>query len=208
MGSRKLPFIAIDVVDPGACHCGSSYNAFSSLLAFSQSRPTVRTVTPKNGRDLVHMQADEVAQFDDLSETLVEPRQAPSAASMRENLVGGACRLDEALIQRHRLHMVAALRGARLACVVDEDLAHCSRRDGEEVIAVVPVDLSRAEQLEVCLVDERGRVQCHEAMPITQPRTRHGSQFFVHEAHEIVRRSAITIANVVEQVGNRAAWHA
>ena len=45
------------------------------------------------------------------------------------------------------------------ACVVDEDASHHLRRDGEEMTAVLPVDLALAEQLDVCLVDDHGGLE-------------------------------------------------
>jgi hypothetical protein len=43
--------------------------------------------------------------------------------------------------------------------VLDQHLAHGARGGGEEVRAVLPVDLARVDQLEVGLVDQRGRLQ-------------------------------------------------
>ena len=43
--------------------------------------------------------------------------------------------------------------------IVDEDAAHQASGDGEEVRTVLPIDPALVDQLQVDLVDERGRLR-------------------------------------------------
>ena len=68
------------------------------------------------------------------------------------------------VVERTRATATAAVLVALIpARVVDEDAAHQRRRDREEMRAVLPVDVALAEQFEVGLADEGGRLQRADA---------------------------------------------
>lgn len=88
--------------------------------------------------------------------------------------------------------------------VVDQDLAHGPRRNGEEVPAIRRGDGSAAYQFEVCFVDQRS---WHERMagPLRPERVLGGEpELSVDERKKLVERGGIAVADAGEQLGNRA----
>ena len=82
-----------------------------------------------------------------------------SASSESQEIVRPPGRLELLVFPDHPHHLARpACRVAR-SRVIDEDAPHVRRHDAEEVRAILPVDARRAEQAQVGLVDEGGRLQ-------------------------------------------------
>jgi hypothetical protein len=104
-------------------------------------------------------QASSVVELDDLGLALVVGSQGDERLVEGEELVG-AVGGDDAVVERDRPLAAAATGGAALAGVIDQDLAHRARGDGEDVGAVAPLrPLVRALEPEVRLGDEVGGAQ-------------------------------------------------
>ena len=102
----------------------------------------------------------------------------------------------------YEIDTAAAFEVLTCAREVHEDAAHQPRRHGEEVDAVLPVDLLRANQAEIRLVDERGRLQA-----VANPLARHAAfgdavQLAMNERDQLLERSVITATPVHEQAGD------
>jgi len=64
----------------------------------------------------------------------------------KQQLVLGIAARGLRLVQRHRLLADAALLSITRARRIDQDAAHQSGRNGEEVLAILPLDLFQLEQ--------------------------------------------------------------
>ena len=88
--------------------------------------------------------------------------------------------------------LTAAAFGRRTgAGVVDHDVAHCARRHGEEMRAVVPRDLRRIDETQIGLVDECRRVQRIAALETAETTMCHQTQLVINEREEFVERAAV-----------------
>src|SRR5204863_4852792 len=92
-----------------------------------------------------------------------------------EHLVGDRFDRQDAAVERRGTASAAALLRVALAGVIDEDLAHRTRREGEKMGAVLPSG-GRAHQLDERLVDERRRRQRVARPERSELRAREASQ--------------------------------
>jgi hypothetical protein len=130
-------------------------SACSQARAFTQSRRTVRSVTPRMAGDLLLRQPAEEAQLHHPREPLGEGGQPPERLVERDELLGALLDRHLHVVERERGDAAAALARAVPARVLDEHLPHGPRGDGEEVPAVAHVEAPGVGQLEVGLVHER-----------------------------------------------------
>ncbi len=77
--------------------------------------------------------------------------------------------------------ITSSLVGALAARVVDEDLAHGSRRGGEEMTAPLPAGIRLADQAQIGLVDERRRLKGLTRLPPGHQRSGKLAQLPVEE---------------------------
>ena len=101
------------------------------------------------------------------------------------------------------MHGAAAAFVAQLAPrVIDEDAAHHLRGDGEEVAAILPVDVALIEQLQVGLVDDGGGLQ-----PVVPPLARELArgqriELVVDERDQTVERVTAAVTPRVQHLGD------
>jgi hypothetical protein len=72
-----------------------------------------------------------------------------------QQLLGARCLLQRGLIERHELGVAPSFDRRLSLGVIDQNLAHRTRRDPEEVHAVLEPARDPADHLEVGLVDQR-----------------------------------------------------
>jgi hypothetical protein len=70
--------------------------------------------------------------------------------------------------------------------MIDGDLAHRARREGEEVPSVAPESPLRLHEFEVRLVDERRRIQCVARPAACQLPAGCGSEFGIERLEVVV----------------------
>ena len=80
------------------------------------------------------------------------------------------------------------------AGVIDQDMAHRLRRDTEEMGAVLPFDLALVDEPEVCLADERRRLQWVAGRFAPHVAASHLPQAFIDHRHQVIERVAPAIA--------------
>ena len=116
---------------------------------------------PRAAAASLDRQPGEVPQFDQAGRRRVLGASGPAPRPGRGVVVRGLVRGEPAASSRSSRSPPAAVLAGRLrrACV-DEDAAHGLGRGGEEVAAAVPAGcVGRADQPEVGLVDEGGRLE-------------------------------------------------
>jgi hypothetical protein len=93
----------------------------------------------------------------------------------------------------------AALLGPSGAVVVNEDLAHRARRDGEKVGVVEIPDVPRSlGELDVGLVDDSGSIEGLLRAPAQPLQVSEASKLGVGEPGQFVERGSIVLAGPVE----------
>ena len=86
--------------------------------------------------------------------------------------------------------------------VVDQDAPHQQARHAEELLPVLPVDLSLPHQAEVDLVDQGGRLEgVAVALPLEQA-AGDLPQILEHERDEPLQGRGIALAPILEDLGN------
>ena len=82
--------------------------------------------------------------------------------------------------------------------IVDQDAAHQARCDGEEVRAVLPVDLALVDEFQIGLVDQSRGLQCAIA-PFTGHVARGDHvQLVVHQRHQAIEGIAVAALPVLK----------
>ncbi len=76
--------------------------------------------------------------------------------------------------------------------MIDEDAAHHLRAERQEVAPVLTLDGPRAQQLEVRLVGEGGRLEARARTASTELTVGDAAEFRVGELHEAVERARLT----------------
>src|SRR5262249_30029284 len=107
---------------------------------------------------------------------------------------------DTCFIELHRTLTSAALRRVSLAGVIDEDLTHAPRCDGEEVGSVRELELRTAGKPEKCLGDQLGWT---ERMARPLPSQVDGGQppeLLVDQRRNLVEGGAISLPPSTQQV--------
>ena len=104
----------------------------------------------------------------------------------------------EPLVQFHSLVVAAAsLSGAGAAGVVQQDLAHGVRGDGEEVGAILPFHwVSAAHQAHVGLVDQRRGLERMAGTFASHAGSRHLAQLLENQRNELIGGFLVTVANL------------
>ena len=87
-------------------------------------------------------------------------------------------------------------------CMVDQDLAHRPRRDSEEVHPVLPVDVRLIDQFDIRLVDQCRRLQRMVLPLVTEVDRRSTVQFGIYQRQQLIERTDIAIAPLVQQLGD------
>src|SRR5207253_11147176 len=85
---------------------------------------------------------------------------------------------------------------------IDEDAAHQPRRHGEEMCAVLPVDLADIDQTDVRLVDERGRLQRMSGSFVSHVPPGDAAQLVMDERNQLLQCGLIAVAPVDQQPGD------
>ena len=113
---------------------------------------------PEDRRGLVHRQAGEVAQQDDLGLERVARFEFLERLVDREHVVRGRLEDGARLVQLLALPAAALLRPGLAARLFDQDVAHGSRGGEEEVLPAFPGHVAFAGDAQVDLVDQRRRL--------------------------------------------------
>ena len=108
---------------------------------------------------LLHAQPGEVAEHDDLRQVRLLGLELLDRLVQRQQVVGR--RLDEGhpFGQLDAPALAAVLVTGLAARLLDEDLAHGPRRGAEEVAPALPAGILVADQPQVGLVDQGGRLE-------------------------------------------------
>ena len=128
---------------------------------------------------------------------------ASSASSSRDEI---AARFGDhqRFVERHRLRAAAPLLIVLRPREVDEDAAHQARRHRQEMDAVLPVDLLRADQAQVGLVDQRGRLQAVPGALASHAAARDAMQLLVDERHQLLEGGFVAATPREQQAGDAA----
>jgi hypothetical protein len=105
-------------------------------------------------------------------------------------------------MQRELRQVTAALLPSTIPGVVDEDVAHYPRGGGEKVGPRLPPRPALIDELEVCLVDKRCRVERLITVPAPALPVGDFSQFRVKERDQLIERSAVTPLQFIEEPSN------
>jgi hypothetical protein len=94
----------------------------------------------------------------------------------------------------------ASAFGAIVAlCMIDEYAPHHLSRDSHKMGAVLPLNLFLINEPKVCLIYQRGGLQCVILALASEIARRDGSQLGVHEGHQLVQRRRVTVTPVFQQ---------
>jgi hypothetical protein len=125
-------------------------------------------------------------------------RQRAQGVIQRHDIDRPRLRDIDADRQRH-LMRGAALGGLMAARVVDQDLSHQARRDGDEVRAILRGGRPSVEEPEVGFVDQGFGFERVRATLAAQVAVRDGAQLVVDERHQRVQRGLVARAPLDEQ---------
>jgi len=159
-------------------------------------------------RRLIHTQAREEPQPDDGRRLGVVILQASECGIDCQNLVGirHGERSDVADVLEPKAS--AASDGSRSG-MVDQDPTHCLRGGGVEVAATCPGNASRADELEIGLVNEgRGRERVPSAFA-AYPELSVATQLVVDERQELLRGIDVAIGGGIHEqrhIGMTVLW--
>jgi hypothetical protein len=93
----------------------------------------------------------------------------------------------------------AALGGAAVARVVDEDAAHQARGQPQELRAVAPVHAALVDQAQVHLVHQRSWLERVAAALAPDVAPREPSELLVHEGEHLAQRLLVAVRQVEEE---------
>ena len=128
-------------------------------MANFQSRITVSTETSSTLCRLLDRQPAEMPQFDDPRLPFVNRRQRLQRIVERDEIARRERRRGQIFVECDVRRSPAALPKRTRTRVVDQNPSHQSRRHGEEVRAVAPLNFVHVYQPEKRLVHERGRLK-------------------------------------------------
>ena len=95
------------------------------------------------------------------------------------------------------------------ACVIDQNVTHHLRADGEEVCAVLPVESLLTREFQVCLVNKCSCLQRVTGALLAHLALSDPPEFHLDEREELVERRPVAFAPIGEQLGDflrRGAW--
>ena len=144
-------------------------------------------------------EAAERSQFDNLREPAIDGFQPLERIIQRKHgYPVGPSRLDS-FVDRHALHAAAAFARVVPTGAVDQDPPHDLRGNAEEMSSTPPIDLPLIDEPQVCLVDERRRLQGVPQPLAAKLAPRDMAQLAIHERQQLIERTVIPAAPVVEQ---------
>ena len=133
------------------------------------------------------------------SSNFASASSASSSATKSSRRLAGD---DERFVEGHRRGIAATLLRAPGAGVVHEDATHHAGRHREEVRAVVPGDVFRVDQPEVCLVDERRRLQAVSRAFVGHVAPRDLVELLVDERNQSLQGVGVALAPFEKQRGD------
>lgn len=126
----------------------------------------------------------------------------------RNQSLGAIQRNRERIVNRYALKVAAAFVGLPGAGVIDQDVPHRFRRERQEMRPVRKLCLRSAEDPEVRLVDERGRLQRMVPALALQVAPGHAMQFRIDDRQELVGRTSVAGTGAAEQLRDPVGLHA
>src|SRR5205814_7886409 len=96
----------------------------------------------------------------------------------------------------------AALAGAPVTRMVDEDAPHDLRRPGEELGTRVELHAALLDQPHERLVDERGAAQRVAVALVPQVAPREVPQLLVHQRHQVGEGALVALGPAMQQAGD------
>ena len=153
------------------------------------------------GRFLV-VHAAEVAQFDDLAAAGIDLRERLQRVVERDELRRALVRHGRLAVERDVPVLAAALAGRPLARVVDEDVAHHLRGDGEEVGAVLPVHVLLPDEPQEGLVHQGGGLERMSAPLAVDVAVGEAMKRVLDQRQELAERRFIAVSPLLQQAGH------
>ena len=167
-----------------------------SPLAFDGTRRA-----PEDISRFFDRQSDEESQLDDPAEGFIQLRKSVERVVERDDLFGPRRGWQLEVFERNDRGPSSTFCGDALASVVDNQLAHDLRCQGEEVVTVPDFKGRMLGQPQVHLVYQRGRLQ-RAVIASTELAVSHHAQFVVHKRNQLVGRVSIASPPRGEQVRN------
>ena len=177
--------------------------------AVCHSRVTVVRESDNNEATSLFGKSAEVPKLDDVSLTRIDVAEIAERAIQQQNLAVNGLSCADAIVQRDLHTGAGTLRRPMLARVIDKDASHHLRRHREEMRAVLPRDTLRANQADICLVDERRGLQSMVATLAPQIRRCSPPQFAIHDGDQVFAGLHVSLSPRLEQLTHVAGsgWH-
>ena len=149
----------------------------------------------------MHAEPAEAAQLDDAALAFVDLRKGIKRVAQRDNISCNRTHHRQILTELDFRVTATAFLIFTTPTVIDQDPPHDSRRDGEEVGAILPLHLVDADETHVCFVDQGSGLQgVIGALPMHIP-ARDTPQFDLDKLDNAVERLAITLLPRRQQSG-------
>ena len=174
---------------------------FSPLKLASQPDPRELPVAhdrlnrnTQDARAFFHTQTAKHAQFDDAASPRIECRQGIERGVQRNEVAAALRRRDERVAQRHPPKAAATLDVPLAARVIDQDVPHERRGEGEEVRAIPQADAATPHEAHIRLIDERCGLErvTRRLAPHMPPRQL--TQIPVDQRHQPLERGLISLS--------------
>jgi hypothetical protein len=153
----------------------------------------------QNAGDLVHREAREEAHLDDPGVLRVLGFEVFQGFIEGAKIHLSFVEDRQVVLERNPYAPMSALLAAARTGMVDENPSQRLGRYGEEMGPVTPLCTRLIHELEVCFMDQRGRLQCVIGSLVAQHRLRQDPQFAVNLGQEPIRRPGVAVASSNEQ---------